>query len=70
MKRISNKQVEVGTQVNNGGGNINEVDMGPFMVRVPALVEIWDFVTNEFATSCDYLTFTTTVGYIYNYCCI
>jgi hypothetical protein len=33
-----------------------------------ALVEICDFVTNEFATSCDYLTFTTTVGYIYNYC--
>ncbi len=32
------------------------------------LVEICDFVTNEFATSCDYLTFTTTVGYIYNYC--
>jgi hypothetical protein len=33
-----------------------------------ALVEIWDFATNEFATSCNYLTFTTTVGYIYNYC--
>ncbi len=32
------------------------------------LVEICDFATNEFATSCDYLTFTTTVGYIYNYC--
>jgi hypothetical protein len=32
------------------------------------LVEICDFVTNEFATSCDYLTFTTTVGYIYDYC--
>jgi len=31
------------------------------------LEEIWDFVTNEFATSCDYLTFTTIVGYIYNY---
>jgi hypothetical protein len=33
-----------------------------------SLVEICDFVTNEFATSCDYLTFTTTVGYIYDYC--
>ncbi len=32
-----------------------------------SLVEIYDFATNEFATSCDYLTFTTTVGYIYNY---
>ncbi len=31
------------------------------------LVEIWDFATNEFVISCDYLTFTTTVGYIYNY---
>ncbi len=31
------------------------------------LVEICDFATNEFVTSCDYLTFTTTVGYIYNY---
>jgi hypothetical protein len=31
-----------------------------------SLVEICDFVTNEFATSCDYLTFTTIVGYIYN----
>jgi hypothetical protein len=27
MKWISNKQVEVGTQVDNGGGSINEVDM-------------------------------------------
>jgi len=27
-----------------------------------ALVEICDFATNEFATSCDYLTFTTTIG--------
>ncbi len=34
---------------------------------VTPLVEICDFATNEFATSCDYLTFTTTVGYIYNY---
>jgi hypothetical protein len=32
------------------------------------LEEIWDFVTNEFAISYDYLTFTTIVGYIYNYC--
>ncbi len=31
------------------------------------LEENWDFVTNQFATSCDYLTFTTIVGYIYNY---
>jgi len=31
------------------------------------LVEICDFATNEFVTSCDYLTFTTTVGYICNY---
>jgi len=33
-----------------------------------SLAEICDFATNEFATSCDYLTFTTIVGYIYNYC--
>jgi len=33
----------------------------------PSLEENWDFVTNQFATSCDYLTFTTIVGYIYNY---
>jgi len=32
------------------------------------LVKICDFATNEFATSCEYLTFTTTIGYIYNYC--
>jgi hypothetical protein len=32
-----------------------------------ALEENWVFVTNQFATSCDYLTFTTIVGYIYNY---
>ncbi len=31
------------------------------------LKENWDFVTNKFATSCNYLTFTTIVGYIYNY---
>jgi hypothetical protein len=31
------------------------------MMNAHALVEICDFVTNEFATSCDYLTFTTTV---------
>jgi len=31
------------------------------------LEENWVFVTNQFATSCDYLTFTTIVGYIYNY---
>jgi hypothetical protein len=36
--------------------------------HLPSLVEICDFATNEFVTSCDYLTFTTTVGYIYNYC--
>jgi hypothetical protein len=36
--------------------------------QLDSLVKICDFVTNEFATSCDYLTFTTTVGYIYNYC--
>jgi hypothetical protein len=35
---------------------------------IVSLVEICDFATNEFVTSCDYLTFTTTVGYIYNYC--
>ena len=35
---------------------------------LPTLVEICDFATNKFATSCNYLTFTTTVGYIYNYC--
>jgi hypothetical protein len=32
-----------------------------------SLEKNWDFVTNKFATSCDYLTFTTIVGYIYNY---
>jgi len=31
------------------------------------LEENWVFVTNQFATSCDYLTFATIVGYIYNY---
>jgi hypothetical protein len=36
--------------------------------RMITLVEICDFATNEFTTSCDYLTFTTTVAYIYNYC--
>jgi hypothetical protein len=39
-----------------------------FVGNLITLVEICDFVTNEFATSCDYLTFTTTIGYIYNYC--
>ncbi len=38
------------------------------LTYLKSLVEICDFVTNEFATSYDYLTFTTTVGYIYNYC--
>ncbi len=37
-------------------------------IFMQTLVEICDFATNEFATNCDYLTFTTTVGYIYNYC--
>jgi len=37
------------------------------MSWVATLVEICDFATNKFATSCDYLTFTTIVGYIYNY---
>jgi len=32
-----------------------------------ALEENWVFVTNQFAISCDYLTFATIVGYIYNY---
>jgi len=31
------------------------------------LEENWVFVTNQFATSCNYLTFATIVGYIYNY---
>jgi hypothetical protein len=35
MKWINNKQVQVGTQVDNGGGSVNEVDMGPFTVGVP-----------------------------------
>jgi hypothetical protein len=34
---------------------------------VEALKENLVFVTNQFATSCDYLTFATIVGYIYNY---
>jgi hypothetical protein len=37
-------------------------------LQCETLEEIWDFVTNEFATSCDYLTFIIIVGYIYNYC--
>jgi hypothetical protein len=44
-----------------------QLQMVTLFVKVP-LVEIYDFATNEFATSCDYLTFTTTVDYIYNYC--
>jgi len=32
-----------------------------------SLEENWVFVTNQFATSCDYLTFATVVGYVYNY---
>ncbi len=39
----------------------------PTQAHLSILVKICDFVTNEFATSCDYLTFTTTVGYIYDY---
>jgi hypothetical protein len=35
--------------------------------HVVALEENWVFVTNQSATSCDYLTFATIVGYIYNY---
>jgi len=38
-----------------------------FILDYISLEENWDFVTNQFATSCDYLTFTTIVGYIYNY---
>jgi hypothetical protein len=38
------------------------------LTGILALVEIYVFVTNKSATSCDYLTFTTTIGYIYNYC--
>jgi hypothetical protein len=34
---------------------------------VEPLEENWVFVTNQFATICDYLTFVTIVGYIYNY---
>jgi len=53
--------------------NICKHEHGRNMIRlwcniVLTLVEICDFATNEFATSCDYLTFTTTIGYIYNYC--
>jgi len=45
--------------------NISQVEI---LVERLTLVEIYDFVTNEFATSCDYLTFIINVGYIYNYC--
>jgi hypothetical protein len=34
---------------------------------VEPLEENWVFVTNQFVTICDYLTFATIVGYIYNY---
>jgi len=47
---------------------LGQLNVVPWEVlRRFTLVEICDFATNEFATSCDYLTFTTTVGYIYNY---
>jgi len=36
-------------------------------LELETLEENWVFVTNQFATSCDYLTFTTIVGHIYNY---
>ncbi len=53
-------------------GSVTNEDLNP-KVKVggssihPSLEENWDFVTNKFATSCDYLTFTTIVRYIYNY---
>jgi hypothetical protein len=37
------------------------------MKRKQPLEENWVFVTNQFATSFDYLTFATIVGYIDNY---
>ncbi len=37
------------------------------VVHMVTLEENWVFVTNQFATSCDYLTFATIVGYIYKY---
>jgi hypothetical protein len=40
--------------------------MDDFFMNI-TLEENWVFVTNEFVTSFDYLTFTTIVGYIYNY---
>jgi hypothetical protein len=48
--------------------NISSILLVNNSVYHVTLVEICDFATNKFATSCDYLTFTTTVGYIYNYC--
>jgi hypothetical protein len=38
-----------------------------FLGDIPFTRRKLGFVTNKFATSCDYLTFTTIVGYIYNY---
>ncbi len=37
------------------------------VILLQALEENWVFITNQFVTSYDYLTFTTIVGYIYNY---
>jgi hypothetical protein len=37
------------------------------VLKILSLEENWAFVTNQFVTSCDYLTFATIVGYIYNY---
>jgi hypothetical protein len=38
-----------------------------FTTYLLTLEENWVFVTNQSATSCDYLMFATIIGYIYNY---
>jgi hypothetical protein len=38
--------------------------LNTILTQLVSLEENWVFVTNQFATSCEYLTFTTIVGYL------
>ncbi len=49
------------------GTNDKKLALSFYFMNTLPLEENWVFVTNQFATSYDYLTFTTIVGYIYNY---
>jgi hypothetical protein len=46
--------------------NYDPIIKSPKILKEGPLEENWVFVTNQFATSCDYL-FATIVDYIYNY---